>query len=463
MNIGIVAWSLFETRGGIERNACNLAEAMIRRGHTVTILYQEPSLPKARPVYTPPPEAALVGLRLDYGTVDLEPARRRIAEANLDALVAMFSWESLLWFPALVKGTNTRLIISEHSNPELINAKWNAYERHCCLYAADHIRILLKEFVQAYPEPLHGRITVIPNPAYLDSVPAVRPARKERYTLLGAGRFLEKVKQFSLLIKAFSLLSKAHPQWDLELCGDGPAFAEYKELLTELGLESRTRMPGMVRDLSSHYAAADIFCIPSLNEGFGMVTIEAQHYGLPVVGFAACTGVNSIIVHGKNGLLAEEMTPESLAASLDALMRDHSLRRSLGDQGKNMLERFAPRKVFDAWEELLWSTVRATGPTRIQRIMENPASTDPGHLAAQELLNRVHPFDRSRYLRLHAHAARSGSQSPFSERVVKGFKKKQARFCFPGYRTPLNLARMLLRRIRYALLSLVTAKECRRG
>lgn len=417
---------------------------MLERGHNVCIFHKEPSRAQASPLYPPPEGARLVGLELDYDTMDIEPVRARIWAQHIDVLVAMFSWESLLWFPALLKGSSIRLIVSEHNSPELINTKWDAYEREHCLLCADRIHILSPGFAGQYPKALHSRMEVIPNPAYLTGTPSERAVSKERFTLLGVGRFLEKVKQFSPLIRAFALLHEEFPDWDLEICGDGEAYSEYKALVEELGLSDRIRLPGMLSDIFPHYAAADIFCIPSSIEGFGMVIVEAQHHALPVVGFASCPGTNDIIGHGENGLLAEEMTPDCLAASIAVLMRGASLRERMGQQGKQMLDRYDPRTVFDAYEKLLISAVKEPCKPCIQRILADVSDADADIAAAREILLRKHPFDRSNYLRVHADAKRQGEKSPFTERSIRKFEKKQARFCFPGYRKPGNIMRKML-------------------
>lgn len=459
MNIGIVAWSLFETKGGIERNACNLAAAMMERGHKATIFYKQPWHPKASPVYPPPAGAPLVGLALDYDTLTLETARKQLLDHNLDVLVAMFSWESLLWIPALLKGTNIRLIISEHNNPERVISKWNAHERHCCMLTADAIRVLVDNYAKTFPANLRERVSVIHNPAYLTDSPPLRPETKDRYTLLGAGRFIEDVKQFSLLINAFALLQNDFPDWDLELCGDGPSFADYAKRIEALGMQKRIRMPGMVSNIGEHYCNADLFCVPSRVEGLCMVGIEAQHYSLPAVGFAECSGVNDIIVHGENGFLVEDMTPEALAEALSLLMRDPALRKAQGDKGKAMLDRYAPQKIFSAWEKLLWATVKEKGPTRLQVIEQAETDADAEILAARMLLSRPHPFDRSACIHMHEELLSAGGQSPFSDRHINGFKRKHEKFCLPGHATPAAMARKGLRRLKQAVLSFLPLKQ----
>lgn len=448
MKIGIVAWSLFENMGGVERLCCSLAEALITRGHHVTLLCKESAKRKDNTLCRIPDGCGIAALDLDYDTVSLDDARVTVAGLELDVLAALFSWESLLWFPSLVKGTGVPLVISEHGRPEWINGRWNAYERHCCLECADAIHVLLHQFVAAYPGRFLGRIHVIPNPACLPETEDAIAADTGRHVIVSAGRFAEMPKQFSLLIKAFAMLKDAYPDWDLEICGDGPSMGAYKRLSEQLGLGGRLRLPGMIADIGRHYAAADIFCIPSSVEGFGMVTVEAQAWGLPAVGFASCSGVNEIIVHGENGSLAEEMTYECLATHLATLMGDAGLRRRMGARGREMLERYAPDRVYDAWEAMLRDASEKKEKTRIQAIEAMDGDADADISAAKELLGRGHPFDRSQYLRMHERLTSEGKQSPFSEKEAAGFRKKQTKFGFPGYRSPLAEIKRLVRRLK---------------
>ena len=427
MRIGIVNWSLLETKGGIERFCCNLAGVMGTKGHSATLFCKAGKSPDARPTYPVPEKVPLIPLDLDYGTLDLTPAKTAIVSSGIDVLVACFSWESLLWFPSLLKGTGIPLVISERNHPELINNKWNAYERNACLSAADQIHILLEQFLPLYSEELRGLVTAIPNPvAPLDTV--IKKAAGTRRTLLGVGRFSESVKQFSLLLEAFALLADDFPDWDLRICGDGDAFAQYSRWVSASGLGERISLPGRVENVAEEYAHADIFCIPSRYEGFGQVTTEAQQFALPVVGFRDCSGTNSIVVHEENGFLAEAMTPACLAGYLALLMRDAALRTRLGQRGKEMLLRYDPQTVYGAWETLLLKAAAVKGHTRLQSVEQGGKESGP----LMEILNRPHPFDRHTYLAMHRACRTAGEPSPFSESHIAGFRKKMKRFGLSG-------------------------------
>jgi glycosyltransferase involved in cell wall biosynthesis len=442
VHCGIVIWSLFESKGGVERFGCGLAGDLLRRGHAVTVFYEDNPKNAAAPLYSVPQDAALVSLPLNYKGCRPGLARERVAASGIDVLAAMFSWESMLWMPFLLRDSGIPLLASEHGPPLYIEGRWNAYEHNACLAGADHAHVLLETYREHYPEFLRERISVIPNPAP-EAVPAAVGVRGPRKTLLAAGRFVDDVKRFSLLIRAFVLLSGRFPDWDLEICGDGPDFSACKALAGPLLLAGRARLPGTVADMDARYAAADLFCIPSRTEGFPMVVVEAQNHGLAVVGFSGCPGVAGIVRHEDSGLLVDDATPEVLVDALARLMADEGARRRMGERGRELLARFAPENVYGQWEDMLRHTAGYKGDTRMQRVERGEGAARDAEekrlLAAYaEIVRRPHPYDRREALRLAASGGIPGVS--FTDAETASFAKKQRRYGITGLRSLIRRA-----------------------
>ena len=167
-------------------------------------------------------------------------------------------------------------------------------------------------------------------------------------------------------------------------------------MIRNLGLARRVELPGMVPNMAQYYSNSDLFCIPSRYEGFPRVLLEAHNFGLPAVGFASCPGTNEIIIHGENGLLAEEMTAESLAAQLAMLMRDGDVRRRFGQRARELCSRYAPEPVYDQWEALLRETAACKDNTRLQSL---PPLTEQEQAQARlrEILCRPTPVTRCNF------------------------------------------------------------------
>lgn len=127
-------------------------------------------------------------------------------------------------------------------------------------------------------------------------------------------------------------------------------------------------LTGNIEDIASEYAAADVFVFPSRYEGFGIALAEAQFFGIPGIGFAACNGVNEIIVHGETGLLAPEMTVESLTEQLRLLMSDEGLRQRMGARAQELSVRYHKEHVLDMWESMLQDAANKKAPLAMDRL-----------------------------------------------------------------------------------------------
>ena len=393
MRIGFAIWSLYSAKGGIQRLGVALGHAMQARGHEVTLFCPPPDPGQdARPVYPVDPLIRIVPLAL-HDPASMEHARKLVMSCGLDVFCAMFSWDALLWFPALLNGSGIPLCISEHNHPDIIeNERWTRYERVACLAGADRIHLLNQQFASMLPEFLRERAAVIPNPAEPPCAAPADRAASPRKRIVAAGRLRESHKCFSLLIEAFALLAVRYPDWDVLICGDGEDRQQYEQLIACLHLGGRVSLPGNVDDMDAVYASGHVFCIPSRYEGFGLVTVEAQRHSLPVVGFAECSGTNEIVIHGENGLLAPEMTAAALAAVLRPLLTDAALRDKLGRRGAELLDRFEARKIYAQWEALLYETAQAKGKTRLN--FPEQSEEEAALTKLREILNRKHPFIR---------------------------------------------------------------------
>lgn len=90
-------------------------------------------------------------------------------------------------------------------------------------------------------------------------------------------------------------------------------------------------------ELEKAYKEADIFVLPTLKEGFGMVLIEAMAYGLPVIA-SNVGGIPEVVEHGKNGLLVPPKDPHKLAEAIKTLIEDNGLYERLSKNALNRCE-----------------------------------------------------------------------------------------------------------------------------
>jgi glycosyltransferase involved in cell wall biosynthesis len=387
MRIGIVIFGLYWLKGGGERFAVNLAHAMCQRGHECILIHQ--GIGCGHPSYPIPDKTQTLNLALsDIQSIHI--ARSGLINANIDVLCALVGGHEMLWIPTLCNNTGIPLLISEHRSPYVVEEKLlNRQERLACMSGADAIHLLSNTYLYSLPNFLHKKTMIIPNPAPISRLNKIFDRDTIRKRLLAIGRFDDEVKQFSILIKAFAHLAQDFTDWDLCICGDGPDKQRYIKLINELNIRSRVELPGIVDDIDEFYITSHLFCLPSHDEAFGIVVVEAQNYGLPVVGFAGCSGVNEIIVDGENGLLVTKMDVLSLAESLRRLMNDSYLRQKFGEKGHIMLNRYDAEKIYNQWEIFF----KAISSFKNKTHLNYPALSEQkkSELILNEILSRSHP------------------------------------------------------------------------
>lgn len=155
------------------------------------------------------------------------------------------------------------------------------------------------------------------------------------------GRFVED-KGFDYFIKALVLLKKRNIAFNAILAGSGEQDKILKRLVDIYGLHDEVEFPGWVSQ-DMFFNQIDLFCLPSLNESFGIVLIEAFSYAKPVVS-TNTQGPTEIIQDGINGLLVEKNNEYALADKLELLIKDKVYANVLARNGK---QTFLEQYTFD--------------------------------------------------------------------------------------------------------------------
>ena len=120
---------------------------------------------------------------------------------------------------------------------------------------------------------------------------------KQDEFLIGSVGRLCKQKNYSFLIKIFNVYHKLNPKTKLLIVGGGVLENELKNQIKELNLDDSVIMTGFKQDTAPYYQAMDLFCLPSIFEGLGIVGIEAQVAGLPCIFSDNCVEELEITEH----------------------------------------------------------------------------------------------------------------------------------------------------------------------
>jgi D-inositol-3-phosphate glycosyltransferase len=190
--------------------------------------------------------------------------------------------------------------------------------------------------------------------------------------LLFVGR-LERLKGVDIAIKALALLrDRAHEDLRLIVLGEDVRDGEESEkerlkaVASSLGVRDRVDFLGSVahHELPYFYAAADALVMPSYSESFGLVALEAQACGRPVVA-SGVSGLRSVVRDEVSGYLIDDHDPAIYADRIGRLLADPELAQQMGRRGRLLAQRFSWTRTADRLEELFENVIES-GQARVQ-------------------------------------------------------------------------------------------------
>ncbi len=127
-----------------------------------------------------------------------------------------------------------------------------------------------------------GRIEVVPNFSRVAPVEKIRDTRNSQIQILSYGRYVKK-KGFDLLLRAFKELLESGADAHLTIGGQGEELAPLKSLAEELEIQDFVQLGVWIDDVTAALDTADLFVLPSLDEPFGIVMLEAMARGVPII------------------------------------------------------------------------------------------------------------------------------------------------------------------------------------
>ncbi len=330
--------------GGAERLLVNVANLHIR-DHEVDIIYFK-NPPDLQPVLDPEVRVHCVPLNRSI----VRHLRALIARLQPDVVHTHLGHADFVGLLASY-GLPTKRFCTMHN----IHFKWDwrdrifflGYRALFALIAPDAHVISVSRSVATHVRRRLGvterRISVIYN-----GIPRIELAlnrgelRRElgiaarAFCVLFVGR-LHIQKSVDTLLHAVVRLRARIPNLVVLLVGDGYERDRLAALNTALGTADLVRFCGSTKQPEHYFAAADVFVLPSVSEGFGLVILEAFRAGTPVVA-SRIEGPSELIENGRNGLLFTPRDDEQLASQILRLYEDPALRQRIGHAGRASFE-----------------------------------------------------------------------------------------------------------------------------
>ncbi len=192
-------------------------------------------------------------------------------------------------------------------------------------------------------------IKIIPNPL---TIKVDEKSKLDSKIVLAVGR-LTKQKGFDLLLESWKIVSSKHNDWNLVIVGEGEEYESLNNKIKNIGIEESVSIKPFTRDIQQYYKNSSIFVLSSRYEGFGLVVLEAQAFGIPVVAFNCPTGPRNIINDGIDGYLVEAENIDKLAKQIIMLIKDKNIRTKVGENAINNIEKFKIENIMKQWNSLI--------------------------------------------------------------------------------------------------------------
>lgn len=226
----------------------------------------------------------------------------------------------------------------------IIRSSWNL----------DYLVLVSKDLTKFYKNEMRkSKCTCVYIPNVLDSIPKKLAPLKEM-RLISVGR-LSKEKAPEDLVKIFNSLSKKHPDWHLDIIGDGEEREKIELYIKNHKLEEKITLHGFQNKdyIDKYLHKSSLYIMTSLTESFGIVLLEAMSHGIPCVAFSSAEGAREIITSGKNGYLIKNRNYSAMIKKIEDIMKKDDVRKQLGKEARKSIKKYTKEVVQEDWYSLL--------------------------------------------------------------------------------------------------------------
>jgi glycosyltransferase involved in cell wall biosynthesis len=237
-------------------------------------------------------------------------------------------------------------------------------------------------------------VAVMPNPNPLSWMTSSSPRGKRGKDILCVGRFYDAVKRIDMALHVFREVLRAHPDARLILVGGyrldiavpagGPTTVF--QTLQELHFpEGSVVFEGEKEDVASYYQSAQLLMHTSETEGFGLCLVEACFFGLPIVAWDLPV-YGDLLDHGNNALLTPCFDTYAMAQSVNRLLADPALCRTMGMNGREISTRFETKRSADRWKDLIDGVLASSSTSETREMLRQRfAPPEPNNKAIRGL------------------------------------------------------------------------------
>lgn len=218
----------------------------------------------------------------------------------------------------------------------------------------DYFVLVSKELRDYYGDRLSKtkcKCVYVPN--IIDKLPKYL-SRLNKKRLVCVGR-LSPEKGSMDLLKIYNRIHEIHPDWNLEVIGDGSERNKMEEYIKDNKLDKFVTLHGFrnkdyIDDILHN---SSIYLMTSFTESFGIVLIEAMSHGVPCIAFDSAEGARELIDHGENGFLVKDRDFSKYVNRVSKLINDKELREKIGKNAYEESKSYTGEEVIKLWIDLL--------------------------------------------------------------------------------------------------------------
>lgn len=268
---------------------------------------------------------------------DIKAARKIkdiVEKENVECIHAQFLRENYIGLWTKLLGAKVKVIWTYHVNvpmspPIRFLNKIFTRQNHKVITVANFMKQQLLEKGLS-----DKKVQVIYNGIKQPVLPPKQNIPHTDKTLAVVGRLSEE-KGHRFLFQGLAKLKNENPhlKWKCNIIGDGPLHDELLQLAKELGILEQLKFKGFINDVSAEYAEADIIVLPSQNEAFPYVAIEALAFGKGVIS-SNVGGLPEIVRDKITGLNVNYGDVNALSNSLKLFLEDEELLKKLSNNGQ---------------------------------------------------------------------------------------------------------------------------------
>lgn len=281
----------------------------------------------------------------------------KIQQINPDIIHSHCIRAHLWLFPALflflkLRGINPILIHTIHDTFKCINyQRRQTLEKFASLFISNQVAI--SNQVRDYHNKTFGvslhKIEIIYNGINLNSFSAKSDNDFKKNIVTVAN--LHKVKKgYIPALNGIKLLVKKYPDLCYHIIGDGELRLEIENFIKKNNLKDNIKMHGQIDNVNEVLQNMDIFLLPSLWEGFGLVLVEAMAIGLPIVA-TNVGGIPEVLDYGNYGIIIKPNDFTEIEKAIAILIEDTELRQKLSQKGIERSKVFNIEKMIEKYEQ----------------------------------------------------------------------------------------------------------------